>query len=1041
MKRASFPIWIVGVAMASASHAAAPPTKDTAPATQTPAVVAAGSVLEGLVLDGTTSRPVAGAKVRASEERGSAAAPTATRASTATGAPAADLDAGRTATTDAKGRFRIEGLASGRYKVTAEARGFGLGARVISVPTPAVQVFLFAGGWITGTVRGPDGRPVGGALVFAEPDSPIPLRPAAPTTSDAAGRFEIVGLRDGVHRLVVRHPAFAPGGASRVFVEKGASAQVDVALSAGLTAVGRLVGGTGQPLRGRITVEEVDGEPLPTAGDRPQAEAGPDGRFRLEHLPRGSHVLAVVARGYLAKRVNVELDPRDRQTDLGEVALEAGLGIRGRVKDKAGRPVPAARIEAVQDRSAGIPAASLEPERSEESTDADGSFAVTVSSPGTYRITARASGYGAAVKRVEAGSESATLVLEPAGAITGLVVDEQDRPVDGFEVNARPMRRDSTSSARVPPAVRQPDGRFLLGDVGEGQYALEIWAPDRVPADVPNVVVATGVTTDIGRIRLLSGGTIRGSVVDSGGRGVAGARLRADGARTSAVYHPPPDVVTDTSGRFELRGLAAGTVAVTATHPLFAPERTTQNVDPTRGPTEVKIVLGKGGRIEGSARRRDGSGLAGMIVQASGSTPDSFASSSVTTRPDGSFVIEHVSAGHVRLTLMSPSSLGALLGIGTKEVDVREGETAPVELLLRDVLVSGRVTRGGRPVPGARVAFQGRGSTPMSFIGSGLRTSSNASGPQPMFGVTRDDGGYDLFVAEPGPHMVQVTSADGLTSYPPRAVQVPDGSTFSLPLEFGGATLSGIVVEDQTDQPVPGAWVSASPRKPGGVRAADARSGPDGRFSMDVDPGEYRLSVRVESHGTAEVEAASGADVRIAVTRGPVISGRVVDPNGRGVGGLVVSARDQGGVQPSAVSETLPDGSFRLTGLAKSAYNLFTGTKSAGYVLRAGVMPGDTTLSLALRPGGQVQLHVRGRDGQPLGGSYAWIQKIDGVEVSSALPGPSTTDAQGFLEATLPSGTVELGVRKGTLSAAATLQVPEGGTLPAQVTLAEVPNH
>jgi protocatechuate 3,4-dioxygenase beta subunit len=1006
--RLSLPL---SLALGSASPAA--PTKT------------AGTVLDGLVLDGTTSRPVAGAKVRVSEER----------------APTAETDTGGEATTDAKGRFRIEGLAPGRYKVAAGARGFGLGSRVTAVPAPAVQVFLFPGGWITGKVSGPARRPVAGALVSAEPDSPIPLRSAAPVKSDASGRFEIVGLREGLHRLVVRHPAFAPGGAPPVFVEKGVEARADVVLSVGVAVRGRIVNGMGEPLRGRVVVQELEGQPAPSAGDRLQAEAGADGRFRLDRLPPGSHVLAAVAPGYVAQQVPVGLDTRDRETDVGEVTLEAGFRIQGHVKDKAGRPVPAARVEAVQDRTAGIPMASLEPERSEGSTGADGSFVVTASSPGTYRITARASGFGAAVKRVEAGAEVVQLVLEPAGGIMGLVVDDRDRPVDGFQVSARPTRRDSSSSMRGLPVERQPDGRFLLRDVGEGPYALDVWAADRVPANVPNVVVAPGATTDVGRIRLIAGGTIRGSVVDSAGRAVAGARLRADGSRASAVYQAAPDVVTDTTGAFELRGIAPGAVVVTATHPGFAPKRATADVDPARGPAEVKIVLGKGARLEGSARRRDGAPAAGMLVQAGGSTPDSFASSSVTTRPDGSFVIDHVLAGRVRVTLMSPTSFGTLVGVHVKEIDVQEGDTAHVELLLRDVRVSGRVTRGGRPLAGARVVLQSRSSTPMSFIGSALRAPSAAAGPQPMSGVTRDDGGYDLYASEPGAHMVEVSSADGRTSYAPRAVHVPDAPSFSLPIDLGGTTLAGIVVDAQTEQPLPGAWVSASPKKAGGAPAPDARSGPDGRFSMDVDPGDYRLSVRAESHGTAEVEATDGVEVRIALPRGPAIVGRVLDVHGRGVGGLAVSARSQDGRHPSTVSETLPDGSFRLTGLARSAYNLFAGTKGAGFVVRTGVMPGEATVTLTLRPGGQVRLQVRGRDGKPLGGSDAWIQKVDGADVSASIQGPSTTDAQGFLQATLPSGAVELGVRKGALSASTTLHVPEGAILPAQVTLSEPPGR
>ena len=37
--------------------------------------------------------------------------------------------------------------------------------------------------------------------------------------------------------------------------------------------------------------------------------------------------------------------------------------------------------------------------------------------------------------------------------------------------------------------------------------------------------------------------------------------------------------------------------------------RVSVEVDPAKGPTETRVVLSQGGRVEGSVRRRDGTGL------------------------------------------------------------------------------------------------------------------------------------------------------------------------------------------------------------------------------------------------------------------------------------------------------------------------------------------------------------------------------------------------------------------------------------------------
>src|SRR6185503_11356220 len=111
------------------------------------------------------------------------------------------------------------------------------------------------------------------------------------------------------------------------------------------------------------------------------------------------------------------------------------------------------------------------------------------------------------------------------------------------------------------------------------------------------------------------------------------------------------------------------------------------------------------------------------------------------------------------------------------------------------------------------------------------------------------------------------------------------------------------------------------------------------------------------------------------------LQGRVLDAQGRGVGGLDVSAVSGdpalGGSIDGAV--TRADGSFRFPAVLARPYNLFTGSATAGFAQRANVAPSDDAIVLQLKPGGRLHLVVQGPDGQGVADAYADIAAIDGA--------------------------------------------------------------
>jgi hypothetical protein len=312
-----------------------------------------------------------------------------------------------------------------------------------------------------------------------------------------------------------------------------------------------------------------------------------------------------------------------------------------------------------------------------------------------------------------------------------------------------------------------------------------------------------------------------------------------------------------------------------------------------------------------------------------------------------------------------------------------------------------------------------------------------------MTGVTREDGSYALLFDAPGPADLAVVSLDGRTGFPTRLVHVPDVDAHTIDVNLSGIPVSGIVVDKDTDAPIPQARVGASVAgKPGAFTIGKA----DGRFQFELDPGEYRIVADASEQGysgaqtTVAVDAGGAPEIRLALSRGVSISGKAVDPGGRPLAGVAVVAKAQDvGAPSSGINNTLADGSFRIDGLAAQPHTLTASTFLSGlFAVRHGVAPGATGVVLTLQPGGRIRLEVTGPDGSPLEGGRAFVERVDGVAFSG-FHAIAETDALGVVELAAPPGFVQVEVRKGTLRGQVSVSVTPGETAPATVRVAEAP--
>ncbi len=444
-----------------------------------------GRTLEGTVRDAVTGRPIRGARVAA---RGSAlflaTHPRVGR---------------REAMTDAKGRYQLEQLSAHVDAVYATAKGYATAGAPVSPTAARADLMLQAGAWLSGTVRSARGAGLKGAVVTVQAfHAPASEGSFGREETDAKGRFEIVGLEPGIFHVAAYHPGFAPAFAQPVRVDGPVS--IDLTLKDAATAIGRLVDGDGKPAGGTIWMEAVEGG-FPLPGDVLRAVAGPDGRFRLRDLPPGTHRAGVSARGYAQK--SIEFETRERsETDLGDVSLETGSVIRGRLRDAKGSPVAGARIQAVPADSQGGFAMDV--------TDGAGGFLLAGLEEGWYQLWAAVGGAHRASREQHTGGEPIEWALESTGALAGEVVDASGQPVNWFHVVARPVG--GGPMGWLSP--RSTGSRaFRIEDVLPGRYALQVSASEYADAVVSDVAVTAERTTEVGRIRLGPAGIVRGTVV------------------------------------------------------------------------------------------------------------------------------------------------------------------------------------------------------------------------------------------------------------------------------------------------------------------------------------------------------------------------------------------------------------------------------------------------------------------------------------------------------------------------------------------------
>ncbi|MDY7226907.1 carboxypeptidase regulatory-like domain-containing protein [Hyalangium rubrum] len=660
------------------------------------------------------------------------------------------------ATSDARGSFRMDGLAPGTYQLEARAPGHAREVLPdVKVPAPApLTVALRMAGVIEGFVVDAQGQPAPGAEVQVNGREPQTV------TTGAGGGFSLE-VEAGTHTVSARRGSEAGTLDRPVLVSAGKTVRdVRVRLGQGATVEGRVVADS---TRAPVAGASVDVSPYGEKGDSGRATTDVDGRFVVGGLAPGGYDVVVSAPGF-SKLTRQGLTMSAGERFSLELALKGTGAVQGHVRDGAGRPIPGVRI------GSGALGTSL----FEARTDGEGHYRLEGLSAGyLFLIARREDAMAGASQRVAVKANdtaTADFTLEETGTVEGVVRTAQGaRPPEPMEVRAYPRQSGIHGSMSQIRTEVDAAGTFQL-TLPPGPYELlAIPTGPSLPRmhRMKPVEVAAGKTLQVELIWKPDEddpNALTGHALEPDGAPASGAFIQLRAAQTPQGMEG--STIADEAGRFSVALPFSDPAAMGALR-----------VDARRG-TRVGIVQGlKPGTHGVVVKLRPSASLEGRVVRTDGAPVQGFTlllasqewqffmmGNTVWEFPGDRFELRDIAAETVKVVVTTPDGTA-----GDARVSPEPGGHVVVEISLKtQATVSGRVldAQTQAPVTGAFV-----------FVQTGV--PSNAKG------TTGSDGRFTLKGVPPGEHTLVIRPG---ASRPPerRPVTVREGQV----LEVGDVLLS-----------------------------------------------------------------------------------------------------------------------------------------------------------------------------------------------------------------------------------------------------------
>lgn len=473
-----------------------------------------------------------------------------------------------------------------------------------SAPNGAGQGSTHKAGELGGIVRDLEGRPVAGAKVVARLDEfaiasdafwgnmPRAFFPVvASAMSDAEGRFSM-RVEDGPLWAVIATHAGTKSNRARAYANR----PFPLTIGAYTPPPGQ----AGEPERkgegsisGRV-LDAATGKPLAGARlrrawkDENFTVADAQGRYRVGWTskigqPRSGktdkvlEAVFVFAPGYQIAALPTAAI-REGSDTTHDVRMKKGIGVRGRIVDASGKPVQGLRLICEDDILVGdVQYGSV---MWTQRSDADGRWSfeeMHAEEPGRAGTGSRywvrgLTEDGIAVEITDGyfgpdakeSIEIGDVAIGPTSSVTGRV-----RRVDGKAIEQAPKPGEMPITPKVhyikywnkkparPQIMRNTPwvpitsaGSYRIPKLAPGQYELAFWLSDKLEVEVRTVTIGREPREHRVDVEIGPGRSFRGSVVDSDGKAVDGALLRAWPNHVDEYLPLVPNGNIEHSGRF-----------------------------------------------------------------------------------------------------------------------------------------------------------------------------------------------------------------------------------------------------------------------------------------------------------------------------------------------------------------------------------------------------------------------------------------------------------------------------------------------------------
>ncbi|QDU66063.1 carboxypeptidase regulatory-like domain-containing protein [Engelhardtia mirabilis] len=432
-------------------------------------------------------------------------------------------------TTDAAGRFTLEGLTPGTVLLVAKAEGHAPSESVSTEVAPAgvatdIVLTLRVGGRILGKIFDKEGEVMPGQSIMCQ--NPIDPSSQLWANSDDDGEFTFADLAPGQYQVMTLPTGGGGTGddgagdfAAMMEQMKFTMATVvegedtEVALGAkpeaAVKVTGRVLIGD-EPVAGAMLTFFADGgggfESMKLMS------TDKDGRFKTELNKPGGYMINVQQVNGTGQQQSVEFFEviPEVETHALEIDLPVG-GISGRVTGSDGEPAVNARV--TLGIEGPIPNGSFTGGNySEVWTDAKGEYSLKWLRPGDYTVAAGGSFLGGMfgdiggevlgrqVRRDLNISEGQWLSgidfeLNEAGRLTGNVVDASGQPVRDAAIFLRDAAGNSID--RITMVQSDAAGKFVYGGLDPGNYRVTARTSGQVTSEPVSASIAAGNDTQV----------------------------------------------------------------------------------------------------------------------------------------------------------------------------------------------------------------------------------------------------------------------------------------------------------------------------------------------------------------------------------------------------------------------------------------------------------------------------------------------------------------------------------------------------------------